>query len=143
MAYCSIPDTNFNPRGNLRACYRCNNKDGEDKMNKVKEFFVANIVSWLIELAILSTVAFITLGYVKETNEKTQLALQQATTIMANYDAAVTQFFAGQSRAINGAASSILSEVKDVDIEGVVDVSTEVDTGGILNSLIDKIGNDK
>ena len=79
-------------------------------MNKVKEFVIANVASWIIEIVILSIVAFITIGEVRKTNEQTREMLT-----------AVSQFAAQYQGQAGEAVSNVLHEVATIEVEGSVD----------------------
>lgn len=76
----------------------------------VKEFVANNIASWIIEIAILSIVATITISEVRKTNEQTREMLT-----------AVSQFAARYEGQAGEAVSNVLHEVATIEVEGSVD----------------------
>ena len=76
----------------------------------VKEFVANNIASWIIEIAILSIVATVTISEVRKTNEQTREMLT-----------AVSQFAARYEGQAGEAVSNVLHEVATIEVEGSVD----------------------
>lgn len=76
----------------------------------LKEFVANNIASWVIEIAILSIVATVTISEVRKTNEQTREMLT-----------AVSQFAARYEGQAGEAVSNVLHEAATIEIEGSVD----------------------
>ena len=76
----------------------------------VKEFVANNIASWIIEIVILSLVAFITIGEVRKTNEQTREMLT-----------AISEFAAQYQGQAGEAVENVLHEVATIEVEGSVD----------------------
>ena len=92
-----------------------NTLEGVKAPSKVVAFITAHAVSWVIEIAILSVIAFITIGEVKKTNEQTREMLT-----------AVSQFVGERQEAVGDAIDSIANEAQNIDIGGKVDVSQSI-----------------
>lgn len=76
----------------------------------VKEFVANNIASWIIEIVILSLVAFITIGEVRKTNEQTREMLT-----------AISEFAAQYQGQAGEAVENVLHEVATIEVEGSID----------------------
>ena len=76
----------------------------------LKEFVANNIASWVIEIAILSIVATVTISEVRKTNEQTREMLEAVSAFAARYE--------GQA---GEAVSNVLHEAATIEIEGSVD----------------------
>lgn len=81
-------------------------------MSKVVDFIVSNWVSWVIEIVILSVVAFVTISEVKKTNEQTREMLT-----------AIQQFAGERKEAVGEAIDNLAQEVGTLEIEGEVDIN--------------------
>lgn len=91
-------------------------------MNKVKDFVKAHIVSWIIEIVILSVIAFYTIS-------ETQKTAQQTRDIMTKYDAAISQYFSDKTKVIDNVAkegyTATKDKLKNVDVEDVTNKAVE------------------
>ena len=76
----------------------------------VKAFIAAHFVSWIIEIAILSVIAVITIGEVRQTNEQTRQMLT-----------AISEFVGERKEAVGNAIDSIAGEAQNIELGGKVD----------------------
>ena len=86
-------------------------------MNKVMAFVSAHFVSWIIEISILSVIAVITIGEVRQTNEQTRQMLT-----------AISEFVGERKEAVGNAIDSIADEAQNIKIGGKVDIGEVSDT---------------
>lgn len=76
-----------------------------DKSTVVK-FIADRWVSWVLELTVLSVIAFYTISETRKTAEQTR-------EMLTRYDAAISQFAAEKSGAVDEAVSEAYSAAKD------------------------------
>lgn len=79
----------------------------------MKEFIANHAVSWVIEIAILSIIAFVTINETRKTAEQTR---EMLTT--------VSQFVANQREPIESAIKSVTDEAKNIEIDGRINLNT-------------------
>ena len=72
----------------------------------VMKFIADRWVSWVLELCVLSVIAFYTISETRQTAEQTR-------EMLAKYDAAISQFAAEKSVAVDEAVSDAYSAAKD------------------------------
>lgn len=75
-------------------------------MSSVKDFIINHWVSWLIEILILSAVAYFTISETRKTAEQTRAML-------AKYDAAISQYAADKSKVIDQSVKSGFDSAKE------------------------------
>lgn len=87
----------------------------------MKEFIANNIVSWIIEIAILAVIAAVTISEVRKTNEQTREMLT-----------AISDFAAERQEAVGEAIDDLAFEASQVDIEGDINIE---DVGNAAKDL--------
>ena len=93
--------------------------------SRVKEFIANHWVSWLIEIAILSTIAFFTIAETRKTAEQTRQML-------AKYDAAITRYVTEKSQIVDESVKTGVDSAK----EKIHELKPE-DVKNFINSLKD------
>lgn len=77
----------------------------ENARSKTTTFIADRWVSWLIELLVLGVIAFFTIAETRKTAEQTRAMLSK-------YDAAISEYAAQKTEAIDSAAASIIERTK-------------------------------
>ncbi len=93
--------------------------------SKVKEFITNHWVSWIIEIVILSTIAFFAIAETRKTAEQTRQML-------AKYDAAITRYATEKSQAVDQSVKSGVDSAK-----GKIEELKPEDVKNFINSFKD------